>query len=106
MGVTFACEDGTTQEWGIGWFLGGNYVPITDGAFSFESVDSSLAIHLAGRLGPLRGEGTLSLATAALTTDEQAQLCTTGDLTWEVEFVRIITRTPLDASASFVVRTA
>ena len=101
LGVTFACEDGTTQEWGIGWFLGGNYVPITDGAFSFESVDSSLAIHLEGRLGPLRGEGTLSLATAALTADEQAQLCTTGDLTWEVEFVRTITRTPLDAAAGF-----
>ena len=25
---------------------------------------------------------------AATLTDEQAQLCTTGDLTWTVEFVR------------------
>ena len=81
-------------------------MPITDGAFSFESVDSTLAIHLEGRLGWLRGEGTLSLATAALTVDEQAQLCTTGDLTWEAEFVRTIPRTNVDAPAGYVVRAA
>ena len=27
----------------------------------------------------------------SLTTDEQAQLCTTGDVTWEAEYVRTIT---------------
>ena len=92
VGVTFTCEDGTTQEWGIGWGLGGSEVSIVDGAFSYDSVDSSLAAHFEGRLGPLRGEGTVSIATAALTADEQAQLCTTGDLTWDVEYVRTIRR--------------
>jgi hypothetical protein len=91
-GVTFTCEDETTQEWVIGWGLS-NSLPITDGAFSFDEVDSFMATHLAGHLGPLHGSGTLAMAVPALTADEQAQLCTTGDLTWEVEFVRIIIRT-------------
>jgi hypothetical protein len=64
-----------------------------------------MASHFDGLLGPLRGEGTVSIAVPALTVDEQAQLCTTGDLTWEVEFVRFITRTRLDAPAGLVART-
>jgi len=88
--VTFACEDGTTQDWGIGWSFGGRTVPITDGAVSYDDAHQFMASHFDGLLGPLRGEGTVSIAVPALTVDEQAQLCTTGDLTWEVEFVRFI----------------
>jgi hypothetical protein len=106
LGVTFACDDGTTQEWGIGWGLGGKHVPIADGAFSFDDVSPFMAAHFEGRLGPLRGNGTLSIAIPALTAEEQAQLCTTGDLTWEVEFVRTITRTRLDTPTDLGVRTA
>ena len=104
--VTFACEDGTTQDWGIGWGFARSQVPIADGAFSYDDVGTFMAAHFEGRLGPLRGDGTLSIAMPSLTPDEQAQLCTTGDLTWEVEFVRTITRTRLDAPGSLVVRTA
>jgi hypothetical protein len=90
--VTFSCEDQTTQEWGLLWGFARNSVPITEGAFSFDEVDPFLAIHLAGELGKLQGSGAASLATAALSEDEDAVLCTTGDLTWTVEYVRTITR--------------
>ena len=92
LSVTLTCEDATTQEWGFGWDFGNTgSVPITDGAFSYDQVDQFMAAHFEGMLGPLRGEGTVSIAVPALSTDEQAMLCTTGDLTWEVEFVRYIT---------------
>jgi hypothetical protein len=97
------CEDQTTQRSGWGFGLG-KTVPITDGAFSFDEVDQGLALHVAGDLGSLHGQGTLRLTFPALTTDEQAQLCTTGDLTWEVEFLRTIPRGKVDAPAGFVAR--
>lgn len=104
--LDFTCEDQTTQRIGVGWGFARNQVPITDGAFSIDDVDQGAALHIAGDLGPLHGEGTLSLAFPALTADEQAQLCTTGDLTWEVDFGRFVTRTRIDARAGYVARTA
>ncbi len=105
-GVTFTCEDQTTQSWGIGWGLARDSAPITDRVFSFDESFSDMATHIAGRLGPLAGEGTMTVTIAALTEDEQAQLCTTGDLTWEVEFVRVIMRSRFEAPARSVVRAA
>lgn len=91
IGVTFTCEDDTTQEWGIHWGLARDQVPITKGAFSFDDADSQLATHIAGQIGRSEGSGTASLAIAALTEDEEAQLCTTGDLPWTVEYIRTVT---------------
>ena len=105
-GVTFTCEDQTTFDTGIGWGLFGNYLPITEGAFSFDEVFGGEATHIAGELGQRRGSGTMIINLAWLTDDEQPQLCTTGDLTWEVEFVRIITRSRLAAAESRLVRAA
>jgi hypothetical protein len=90
-GATLTCEDQTTQEWGFGYGFS-NLVPITDGAFAFDDVFEFQATHLAGEIGKLRGSGTLSITVPSLTPDEQAQVCTTGDLTWDVEFDRIIVR--------------
>lgn len=39
------------------------------------------ALHLHGRIGQQRGKGTLKLTVSRLIPDEQAQVCTTGDLT-------------------------
>jgi hypothetical protein len=89
--TTFTCEDQTTQDVGWGFGFGRRQVPITDRAFSFDEVSQIDALHLAGELGSLHGQGTLTLAFPALTPDEQAQVCTTGDLTWEVDYVRTIT---------------
>ena len=103
--LDFTCEDQTTQKIGVGLGFARNQVPITDGAFSIDEVDQGAALHAAGDPGPLHRQGTLSLTFPALTPDEQAQLCTTGDLTWEVDFVRFVTRTRL-APAGYVARTA
>jgi|SRR6186997_2088914 len=87
---TLTCEDATTQDWGYGFGFGRHGIPITDGSFGFDDVTPFDAIHLDGQLGWLHGEGTLSVAIPSLTTDEQAQLCTTGDLTWQADYVRTI----------------
>jgi len=87
-GVSLTCEDQTTDELGFGIGFGRRSVPITDGEFSFDEAFGNIAFHLAGELGSLHGEGTLSVVEADLTEEEQAQLCTSGDLTWTVEFVR------------------
>jgi hypothetical protein len=87
-GATFTCEDQTTEGIGFGIGFGRASVPITEKAFSFDEVLGNTAYHLAGELGSLQGQGTLSVVEASLTEDEQAQLCTTGDLTWTVEFIR------------------
>ena len=81
----------------IGFFFGfaRTQVPITDGAFSYDDVNSYQAVHVAGEIGFMDGEGTVSFTLPALTADEQAQVCTTGDLTWEVDFIRTISRTRL-----------
>ncbi len=89
--VTFTCEDATTWVSEITYGFARRQVPTVDGTFAFDDADAFLAVHVAGRLGWLTGDGTLSLATAALNDDEQAQMCTTGALTWQVEYVRTIT---------------
>jgi len=38
------------------------------------------------------------MSAATLTSDEQAQLCTTGDLTWTVELVQEALASPLGLS--------
>ena len=48
----------------------------------------------------------MSLAIPTFTADEQAQLCTTGDLTWEVEYVRTIKRAKADTLPVIVAGTA
>ena len=90
IGVTLTCEDETTLDSGFGWGFGSPRFapPIAEGSFSYDDVSVYFAAHFSGRLGALSGAGTASIAEPALTADEQAQLCTTGDLTWTVEFVR------------------
>jgi hypothetical protein len=88
--LTFTCDDATTQDVGWGFGFGNRQVPIVDQAFSFDEVDQGDAVHLTGNLGSLQGDGTLTIAFPAFTRDEQPQTCTTGDLTWTVEFVRAL----------------
>ena len=103
--LDYTCEDQTTVRSGWGFGLG-KTVPITDGAFSFDQVDQGLALHVAGDLGSLQGQGTLTLSFPAFTPDEQLQLCTSGDLTWEVEYRRTIPGAKVEVPAGYVVRAA
>ena len=104
--VDLTCDDQTAQRVGVGYGFARNQVPITDGAFSIDEVDQGSALHVAGDLGRLQGQGTLSWAFPAFAPDEQVQLCTTGDLTWEAEFRRTIPRGKVNAPAGVAVRAA
>lgn len=58
------------------------------GRIDWADVSFDDALHLNGRLGVHGGSGTFSETVPALTVDETAaQLCTTGELTWQVQRV-------------------
>jgi hypothetical protein len=75
------CEDAMTTDWivGIGF---GRGPAVVDHAVEVDVVDPDTALHIHGTFGPHRASGDFRFSVPALTEDEQAQLCTTGDLTW------------------------
>jgi hypothetical protein len=83
------CEDSTSFDFGYGITFGGRSGPVlADGVV--VDIDESLgndALHVDGQIRRRHGSGTLQFVYATLTEDEQAQLCTTGDITWEVDRV-------------------
>jgi hypothetical protein len=87
VGIEMTCEDASTLEWGMGWYWGGRQNQLTDGVLvDLDEVYGSEALHIHGRIGQHRGTGTFKFTIAVLTPEEQAQTCTTGDLTWQVEY--------------------
>ena len=94
MEILLTCEDASTQEFGMGFGWGGKQNQLTDGVLvDIDEVFGSDALHLHGRIGHHRGSGTFRYTVAELTADEQAQTCTTGDLTWQVEYDHTQSRT-------------
>jgi hypothetical protein len=91
MDLTFegTCEDSTSFEFGYGITFGGRSGPVlADGVV--VDIDENLgndALHVDGQIRRRHGSGTMRLVYATLTEDEQAQLCTTGEITWEVDRV-------------------
>jgi hypothetical protein len=78
--MTLDCEDGTQVQWPVPFI-----VPMPSGeTFGIDDVSFSQAAHLDGRLGVHMGSGTVTFSVPGLTADEQAMLCTAGDLTWRV----------------------
>lgn len=85
----YSCEDGTKGDiagGGFGWspsdFAG---LVTTDEPFELSANWGSFAYMVSGRLGSLRGSGTLTVLMPELTANEQAaQVCTFGG-TWSVE---------------------
>ncbi len=83
--VSLTCDvDGSVQEWGvgIGWF--GRLPELPSHMIDLDEVDPNSALHLHGKVQAVQGEGTLVLTIPALTADEHAQVCTTGELPWTV----------------------
>jgi len=84
MMFTMTCDDLTTQRWGIG--VSGRIPVQADGTFSQKFHGGDVYWPVDGVLLWGKGSGTTKLNAATLTADGQdAQLCTTGDLTWDVD---------------------
>ena len=96
VGGTLSCEDGTENGIGIGigWSPGAAPVLTDQRLDVVETGFISFALMVNGRLGSHRGSGTLTLLFPGLTADEQAQLCTTGELTWTLERTAVETGIP------------
>jgi hypothetical protein len=82
--AALTCDDASTMTFGVGYGFGGRGPIVVEGAFSFDDFDFQNALHVHGTIGPRQGSGDFRFTIAALTQDEQAQLCTTGNLTWSV----------------------
>lgn len=84
---TLTCEDASAQEFGVIMGIG----PLDEGGpFAREITDLDLGVYLRvdGAIGFRNGSGTALFNKAVLTQDgSDAQLCTTGELTWTVERV-------------------
>jgi hypothetical protein len=81
MGITMTCEDASVDHWGLGIFsFPGERLHGQD--LTYDSVDPMFGIHVAGTFKKDTASGTLKTNLAELDANEQAQLCTTGDLTW------------------------
>ena len=81
IGADLTCPDASTQSFGLGLesFPGD---PLTGHDLAYDQVDSQMGIHVTGSFHSDAASGTFVLNQATLTADEQAQLCTTGPLTW------------------------
>jgi hypothetical protein len=84
-GADMTCDDGTSQQWDIGMGWGGGEPSLPSHALDLDLLDVSSVLHLHGKVQAVHGEGTFEYAIPALTADEQAQICTTGQLPWTVE---------------------
>lgn len=84
-GADMACDDGSVQSWFVSYGWGGGSPSLPAHQLDVDLGDTSTAVHLHGKVQAVHGSGTFEFTIAALTTDEQAQLCTTGELTWTVD---------------------
>jgi hypothetical protein len=78
------CEDGSSFEIWSQWVFGGGF-PLEGRRLAFHDGFGAEVIHIEGRFKARTAEGTFRNVQAWLTEDEQAQLCTTGELTWTAD---------------------
>ena len=85
--LTLTCEDATTEVWsvGVGWGRGGEPIQ-NDGQFTVRFDFGQEFFDLEGDIDFGRATGTFEFVVARLTDDHMdAQICTTGELTWAAE---------------------
>jgi hypothetical protein len=80
--MTLTCDDGSEQGSSMMWSGGLPELPshALDLDYSYDIV-----LHLHGTIQAVHGSGTLSVAIAWFTQDEQVQTCESGELTWTVD---------------------
>ena len=101
------CDDGTSFAFSHGLRLGAGGPVIVGGQVDLEEIFFSEAFLLSGQLAGPTGSGTVTHVFATLDALEQPQVCTTGELTWDVSQVtdaagarpaRIVTTTVVDGA--------
>lgn len=73
--------------------------PMPDRRLEIDHLSPSDAVHLQGRFWPGHATGTFSFRVAALDAEEEAMLCDSGELTWEMLRVSPNPAEELDRSA-------
>lgn len=86
-GVELLCEDATTINFESRWWFGGVGHRLEGRRLTFDEVFGPEALHITGVFRAQTADGTFKDTQATLTDTEEAQLCTTGDLTWTAERV-------------------
>ena len=85
--VELVCEDASTIDYMSGWSFGGVGQRLEGRRLTLDFVFGAEALHLAGVFRSQTADGTYKDTMATLTDTEDAQLCTTGDLTWTADRV-------------------
>ena len=81
------CDDATTMQFGSIWQFGGVGERLDGRRLTLDLAYASEALHIIGVSRAQTASGTFEDAIPTLTDDEQAQLCTTGELTWDAHRV-------------------
>ena len=85
--LTITCEDATTELWSIGFGWAGRGDPIQEGGRFFVQFEfGGEFFALEGDIDFGQASGTVEWTVARLTQDHlDAQICTTGELTWTAD---------------------
>ncbi len=81
------CDDATTMQFGSIWQFGGVGERLDGRRLTLDLAYASEALHIIGAFRAQTANGTFEDTIPTLTDDEQAQLCTTGELTWDAHRV-------------------
>jgi hypothetical protein len=85
--VELLCEDASTIAYQSSWSFGGVGHRLDGRRLTLDLVFGPEALHIAGVFRSQTADGTYKDTQADLTDTEDAQLCTTGDLTWTADRV-------------------
>jgi hypothetical protein len=78
--------DATTERWGVGIYIGGRGWDLDGRKLDVAENDGVFALTMQAKVKATTIDGTLlRFSHAALTADEEPQICTTGDLTWSAQ---------------------
>jgi len=80
-GATLTCEDASQLFYYFGFGFGRAY-PLEGRTLAYDQVSFDFAVHVHGRFRARQADGTLEITVPALTADEQAQICTSGEVAW------------------------
>lgn len=81
------CEDATTLEYSSWWSFGGVGHRLDGRRLAFDERFLYEALHVTGVFRGQTADGAFEVTWATLTDTEEAQLCTTGNLTWTADRV-------------------